>query len=119
MDAQIKARWIAALRDPEARQYRERLGSFSGGRCCLGVLCDLAVQDGIIDPPTTDDAGDLRYADEDVELPEPVIAWAGLDSLVETDQPNPRVQGEHLATWNDDYRKTFPEIADMIEASDL
>lgn len=37
MDAELKAKWIAALRSGEYRQCRDALVK-DGGFCCLGVL---------------------------------------------------------------------------------
>lgn len=44
--------WIARLRDPNAKQRRRHLGAPTGERCCLGVACDIAVEHGVIPPPT-------------------------------------------------------------------
>lgn len=118
MNKEIKARWIAALRDPKAKQTTGKLGEVDGGRCCLGVLCDIAVADGVIAPPIPY-GRELKYAGSYHALPDEVITWAGLNELHYSEAANPRVQDSHLADWNDNYEKTFPEIADMIEGSDL
>ena len=40
MDAQLKAKWVEALRSGEYEQAREMLHDVAnGGYCCLGVLC--------------------------------------------------------------------------------
>lgn len=41
MDAQLKAKWVEALRSGKYRQGRSTL-KHSGSFCCLGVLCDVA-----------------------------------------------------------------------------
>lgn len=44
MDAELKARWIAALRSGDYAQGKGKLGRREFGAheyCCLGVLCDL------------------------------------------------------------------------------
>jgi hypothetical protein len=46
--------------------------------CCLGVLCDLAVEKGIIAPPTIA-VGSANYDGDDRLLPKSVQKWAGLD----------------------------------------
>lgn len=46
MNPTIKERWVEALRSGDYEQGARRLSS-AAGLCCLGVLCDLAVQDGI------------------------------------------------------------------------
>lgn len=54
--AQRKARrlWVKALRSGEYKQGYGYLHYKRGGKdkfCCLGVLCDLAVKNGVIEPP--------------------------------------------------------------------
>jgi hypothetical protein len=48
---EIKTRWLEALRSGGYKQARGQLkvASIDGDRfCCLGVLCDLAAQEGLI-----------------------------------------------------------------------
>ena len=40
MDAELKAKWVNALRSGDYRQAKGAL-KYAGGFCCLGVLCDL------------------------------------------------------------------------------
>lgn len=40
MDAQIKQKWVEALRSGEYEQTQKTL-KYRDGFCCLGVLCDL------------------------------------------------------------------------------
>lgn len=42
MDAELKAKWIDALRSGEYKQARATLRDNSGAYCCLGVLCKVA-----------------------------------------------------------------------------
>lgn len=107
MNRDIKRRWVAALRDPKSRQGREALGRPDGSRCCLGVLCDLAVQDGVIDPPVTRPARPtaLHY-DGNYTTPSATVRdWAGLDTGF----------ADQLASLNDQGR-TFEQIAEVIDA---
>jgi hypothetical protein len=130
---EIKARWLAALRSGEYVQGHEALRAFScppfGGAedvtevyCCLGVLCDLAARDGVVEW----DGIDVHYTDpqrgrehwENNVLPLPVMVWAGLA------EDNPRVACEvggytsaNLATLNDSHGLDFSELADCIEES--
>lgn len=49
MDADLKAKWVAALRSGEYQQGQTRLKRTIGDTakyCCLGVLCDLLDHDG-------------------------------------------------------------------------
>lgn len=49
MDQEIKARWIELLRSGEYEQTRGKLGiDESNLRCCLGVLCDIGVDKGLL-----------------------------------------------------------------------
>jgi hypothetical protein len=101
MNPEIKARWTAALRSGEYPQGTNYLRS-EDGFCCLGVLCDLAVKDGIIT-----EAGPgfgsvyWEYADsaDEALLPWAVQEWAGLH------ESNPHVDPASLpegVTWNTD-----------------
>ena len=135
MKPEIKSKWTSALRSGDYKQTDGQLNN-GEGLCCLGVLCEIAVQDGVIQktPPVADADETLHspgtvgyrsvletggtYTEYDI-LPEEVMVWAGLDSR------NPPVQfrwdeEEETVTFvisdlNDDKRLTFPEIADVIE----
>lgn len=118
MNPEIKARWTAALRDPEAKQGRKALGRPDGTRCCLGVLCDLAVQDGVIDPPTTSGFGQsavLRYGQGNGQpgttgyLPTALMTWSGAEGLDQTTLIELNDGGGDVAA------RSFAEIADWID----
>lgn len=47
MKPEVKEKWIAALRSGEYRQARGVLNDGQGGYCCLGVLCEVAKQEGV------------------------------------------------------------------------
>jgi hypothetical protein len=129
MNQGIKQQWIDALLSGKYQQgkgYLQNEGKF----CCLGVLCELAVNAKIIPPATNseyndDNGGPLVYTNPldvwDVAntkiLPRVVATWAGLE------QQNPHVprQIDHatgrtaqtMAELND-AGKTFEEIAMLI-----
>lgn len=114
MNAKIKALWIERLRSGEYRQIRQFLSDTSNGRCCLGVLCDLAVEAGI----ARREGGALRvlYAavadGEDSAmgiLPTAVGRWAGLTSR------DPDIGPASATELNDSKGMSFAEIADEIE----
>lgn len=134
MKPEIKARWLAALRSGEYVQGRDSLrrdlwtpasapGEMTDAFCCLGVLCDLAAREGVVEW----DGTDVRYTFpqnargecwENNVLPLPVMVWAGLA------EDNPRVAcnvggytSANVATLNDEHGFTFGEIADCIEVS--
>ena len=51
MNPLIKAKWVSALRSGEFKQGTMQLRTLDDKYCCLGVLCALAVREGVIDPP--------------------------------------------------------------------
>lgn len=121
MKEDIKERWVTALRSGEYDQGQKRL-QINGQFCCLGVLCDLAVKEGVIPPPTFESYNGIRvarYAEELSVLPDEVSLWAGLtykgvNGGEEHPDNNPRAGVSNLATYNDSGRP-FTEIADLIE----
>ena len=119
MDPLIRARWVAALR---SGNYKQGLGRLKVRRahqkteyCCLGVLCEIAVEDGVVEPANTLlPEGVYRFAGNGHTLPQKVAEWAGLKSH------NPSVIGEsgkitNLAGLNDEAKLCFSDIADVIE----
>lgn len=121
MNPEIKAKWVEALRTGGYAQGKgslNRLRAVGTGRikglCCLGVLCEVGVKDGVIDrrEELTSSGASYRLIGVDEEvgwvdtMPSSEISqWAGLDTSAESD----------LAEMNDDGNKTFAEIADYIE----
>jgi len=113
MDQIIKKEWAKRLRSEDYEQgqgYLQAQGKF----CCLGVLCDIAADAGIVAP----EAGHgfiehFKYDGADNVLPVSVENWAG------TGGPCPEVlyNGEDTSLWklNDNEELTFNEIADLIE----
>lgn len=114
MDSRIKEIWIDRLENGDIRQVGGSLGNADGSRCCLGVLCDIAVEENVIGAPSVSDDR-LIYGNQIAVLPQSVQDWAGLDS------PN---GGYKLNTQNDmsdgalsfdnDCGKSFQEIANTI-----
>lgn len=49
MDEALKGRWISALRSGDYNQTDGVLADGQGGFCCLGVLCDLLQEDGVVE----------------------------------------------------------------------
>lgn len=95
MDAELKAKWVAALRSGEYRQGCRFLLTESGAMCCLGVLREVA------SPGNRDSSMDNN------KMPtlEQRVLWFGTFD-------NSGV----LADMND-AGSTFSEIADYIEAN--
>jgi hypothetical protein len=111
VNPEIKTRWVAALRSGKYPQGRGRLKT-EEGFCCLGVLCDLAAEDGIGHWEQKDTYFNRHYflvttVHENNYLPMEVATWAGLHR-------NPFVGSSILSALNDS-GSSFAEIADLIE----
>jgi len=125
---EIKADWLNRLRSGTYEQGRGRLrteGDPESGEpdryCCLGILCEAAVDAGIVER-TLAGYQAPHTAEQLTVLPGRVALWAGLKSN------NPTIAGDKqltLAEHNDGLHadtdgwsrkpKTFAEIADLIE----
>jgi hypothetical protein len=122
VNEQVKQAWLAALRSGDYEQTKGALRK-DDGYCCLGVLCDLAVQEGVVDEWVDDGFEGIAYyyfgigrSIHDGDLPWPVMEWAGLT------ESNP-LGGDNLGDSHDrglagynDSGATFKQIADVIEA---
>jgi hypothetical protein len=135
----IKAQWVAALRSGEFEQGKTALKTNEGSYCCLGVLCELAVREGVaVAVPSIGEAAvfyehSTNYfgpgPDWDSDgmesglLPEVVQKWAGLlDSnpnvrhqLPQDDQVPGLNEISCLADLNDNRDLSFEAIAAIIE----
>ena len=95
MNAELKSKWVSALRSGRFKQGKRYLRN-GDKYCCLGVLCSL------VRPDETPDS--------------PVGTWGGYQGLPGTDVPiglKPYV-ARALATMNDE-GASFEEIANCIE----
>lgn len=142
MNKKVKKKWIKALRKGEVNgkpvvqtdnflgkidkvvvEDGKHKGKKARQLCCLGVLCELAVEEGIISRKEgyfeSAQIHTYVYEGEFQHLPNEVVAWAGLD------KSDPRVThfdvdenaniNTTLAELNDDFDYTFESIADVIE----
>ena len=81
MHHDIAVKWVEYLRKPERKQHNGSLGKMgSEERCCLGHLCDIAVTEGVIDPPVPGNREELAYGEAEAAafLPREVQKWAGM-----------------------------------------
>jgi hypothetical protein len=116
MNKKIKTRWLRALRSGKYKKGVGHLNTNDQKFCCLGVLCEIAKKDGVVEK-TWGLHDIMRYGGRDGVLPEEVVAWAGVEDC------NPSVNGRALAEHNDGYRefgvekrpKSFIQIAKLIE----
>ena len=114
MPLELKTKWVAALRSGEFKQGRNRLYSKADDTyCCLGVL-EYVAGDGVEQHglPSIEwlNAHDFKFNGTLGLVP----------SLIAPNHPN--IPSEfvgnpmRMSHMNDDYRLTFPEIADLVEA---
>jgi hypothetical protein len=122
MRASVRAQWVAALRSGEYEQTRGALQvkrstgeGVPDGFCCLGVLCELAVTDGL-----EVEVSDLHYPGDDHAIvqyvgcssypPGAVHQWSGYFA-----PDSAEVTFSTLADMNDN-GYDFASIADRIES---
>jgi len=120
MNPDIKNRWTTKLRSGEYKQGRNNLRVYDVANeeerfCCLGVLCEIAVEDGII-PPANTTSVVRRYGVDEAYgsigiLPTVVKEWAELD------YPNGGygIGDVHALSNDNDTGKSFDQIADIID----
>lgn len=107
-------KWVAALRSGEFSQGTLALNR-NGQYCCLGVLCELAAREGVVEKKEYGSGFGWSAYDGDTTSPtETVLKWAGLPT---TGQYPTEVElgGTTAMTLNDEDRRSFAEIADVIE----
>ena len=118
MKPEIKQKWLNALRSGEYTQSQERLRS-DDGYCCLGVLCDLYIDENK-GYDWSEDVNHYLFIShnsdsyyEDNYLPFPVMEWACLkdSNPIVIDNDGGRVALSDL----NDTGVSFNEIADYIE----
>lgn len=102
MDAQLKQKWLEALRSGEYKQGKHVLRTQQDEFCCLGVLCHVVSPNGW----STDSEGGFFYGDRKGYLP------------VEISRATAFPTGHELALAGmNDNGESFAEIADWIEAN--
>jgi hypothetical protein len=101
----VAKQWVKALRSGKIKQTKDKLGRESGSRCCLGVLCDLAVNAKVIE----------SYNIGGGTPPQEVIEWAGLSTKYGS-YTTKQDKNRDLTEDNDTYKKSFAKIADIIES---
>lgn len=111
MNPEIKAEWVKRLRSGDYEQGKGNL-EMGGRYCCLGVLCEIAVEQGIAVKEIKEESRVAYYDREYVLLPNSVIKWAGVRSS------NPDFGGWILSNLNDVENYDFNQIADVIEADE-
>jgi hypothetical protein len=126
MYAEVMTKWVTALRSGKYPQGKGQLKAIPKGSdvaeyCCLGVLCELAVEEGVLPAPTRGDREGMEVIfaygtmDEAAVLPREVKKWAGLDSSNPLLLVHPDKGPISAANLNDTQGYTFDQIADLIE----
>lgn len=116
MKREVKLKWVEALRSGQYQQGKKMLHSLRDDTyCCLGVLSDLAVKEGVVSPsPSSIHTREIYREVYDscyVEYLCPkVMEWAGLRKA------NPWITGVGtLSHMNDVLEMPFEVIALYIE----
>ena len=105
-------KWVKALRSGKYKQAKKALGR-GERRCCLGVLCDLAVKAKVISKPATVEFKRKKVLEYDgsIEiLPQSVADWVGLRSKIGLFE-----NGDDCLSRRNDRGVGFKKIADLIE----
>lgn len=101
----IAKKWVAALRSGKYKQGRRALHT-KRGHCCLGVLECVALEEKVINT--------LSYRGQGA-LTQIVREWAGLKSMLGA-YVDSNGKRSDLAAQNDRNKKSFAQIADIIES---
>lgn len=113
MNPDVARMWADALDSGDYEQTRgalSRVNSETGEKsyCCLGVLCELAINAGVpikVEPSIDDNR--LYYDGTGGRLPNAVQEWAECDD-------DPDLGHETAVHLNDSFGWQFPEIANAI-----
>lgn len=121
MKEDVRKKWVEALRSGRYEQGQDYLATETGKFCCLGVLCEIAVGEGVIPKPTLRWANGVyrySYGVDTIKTtqvpPREVWEWAGLSQ--EVPEAWTEEDGEIELTHLNDNGTPFTEIADIIEA---
>ena len=114
----IANKWAEALESGEYEQGRRALAVSDPGpgpslrHCCLGVLCELAIADGVAldKTPAYDGTPRITYANQASTLPEEVQEWAGM----RTNEGTLQTSGLYTLSGHNDDGVPFSEIASII-----
>lgn len=130
INLEVVRQWAEAL---ESGEYAQTGGTLSeaGKFCCLGVLCELAVANGVIPAPEVilnpdgDPTDGFSYQGSQAFLPRVVSEWAFGDSIPQEESHNPKLNFTNpdaeggpefyaAADLNDVFHLGFPKIAACI-----
>jgi len=118
MNKEIAKKWTKRLRSGKYEQGKSNLHKVVNGIdkfCCLGVLCEIAVEEGIIPPPILEDNLYYVYQGHSSALPKQVSEWAGISTASGISTAYGATKDNTLTELNDNGGYTFSQIADVIE----
>lgn len=125
MKKKIADKWIAALKSKKFKQGRWRLKT-PDGYCCLGVLCEIAKEEGVVNEIVIQDktgiySGYIEKTDDQSAqgrgafhaLSDHLMEWSGMKH----NMGKVVMDGEEkfLANFNDYDNYSFEQIAEVIE----
>lgn len=108
----VAKKWVQALRSGKYAQGPTVLRHINQ-YCCLGVLCEIAVEDGIIPPSVPDRYGRAIYGTTICLLPSQLLAWSGLST---SDGRFWGKETQNSLVELNDAGYSFSKIADIIES---
>lgn len=126
MNQDVLKKWVAELRSGKYKQGEGHLGmTDEDGEehfCCLGVLCELALDEGVpnLNREFNNDALRYFYNGREDFLPKPVMEWAGFDNknpgvpYIQSEDDPGDLFDKPLSELNDE-GLSFAAIADIIE----
>lgn len=110
MKKSIMKQWVALLRSGEFKQTTGELEN-KQGNCCLGILCNLALVNGICDYSISDFNENISFNTARGTLPDCIKKWAGINSTLGYIYSLKK----SLSDFNDEDKLNFNQIADIIE----
>jgi len=109
MNQEIKTEWLSRLKSGDYVQGTGHLCK-NGNHCCLGVLAEIAVEQGLITKVARSsfELGSYYWFDGNSNAPtKRVLEWAGVSIY----------HAQHLANENDDYSDgKYTAVIPLIEA---
>ncbi len=109
---QKKQKWIEALRSGKYQQTTGMLHEIGAGFCCLGVACEVAIENGVAVKKNVNHGA--SYDDKLGGLPDVVRSWFGITNEFGTYEG--LVYDKASLVCDNDQGKNFQTIADIIES---
>ncbi len=116
MKKEIAMLWADELESGKHEQGHEYLMDRNGKKCCLGVLCQMAVEAHVIPQPREYESSHTAFGEHrDIHiLPEEVRRWADMRSQSGRMEKVDEAGFKDSLIRKNDHGSTFPEIAAII-----